>query len=452
MSYIGRAIVRPDLRLSRVVQLAFLRRLLRILWRHVIACSYSPAVMSASSVGDRSMYHRLGEEGEEERGIETCVMDPPLPPSPPLRKSAEESSDDLVSLKISLLGDCRIGKTSFMVKYVGKDEEHRGLQLTGLNLMDKVFSVRGTRIAFSIWDVAGDLRFSGQVPFACKGAMAILIMFDLTNRSTLSNAKDWYRQARTWNKMGIPILVGTKFDDFVQLPLDMQWTVVHEVWDRREEDISYFDLQETPPRTKERLPTYTKETNQIENSNKEPTNYVEDNEKLMWRKHSQSADSYYEVRPECTDVPETRFKIKPGITLSIRRWRAAFSTEGYLDVGSILSRIQRGGIHPSIRGEVWEFLLGCFDPNSTFEEREQLRQHRRAIYAQWKEECRQMDSHVGSGIIITAPIITENGEPIKDPLVLSQAVPSSNLVIGFGSKGESIVEPEGHITDKKIIL
>ncbi|KAG0479243.1 hypothetical protein HPP92_010101 [Vanilla planifolia] len=94
--------------------------------------------------------------------------------------------------------------------------------------MDKVFSVRGTRIAFSIWDVAGDLRFSGQVPFACKGAMAILIMFDLTNRSTLSNAKDWYRQARTWNKMGIPILVGTKFDDFVQLPLDMQWTVVHE--------------------------------------------------------------------------------------------------------------------------------------------------------------------------------------------------------------------------------
>ncbi|KAG0479242.1 hypothetical protein HPP92_010100 [Vanilla planifolia] len=172
----------------------------------------------------------------------------------------------------------------------------------------------------------------------------------------------------------------------------------------------------------------------------------------MWRKHSQSADSYYEVRPECTDVPETRFKIKPGITLSIRRWRAAFSTEGYLDIGSILSRIQRGGIHPSIRGEVWEFLLGCFDPNSTFEEREQLRQHRRAIYAQWKEECRQMDSHVGSGIIITAPIITENGEPIKDPLVLSQAVPSSNLVIGFGSKGESIVEPEGHITDKKIIL
>lgn len=38
------------------------------------------------------------------------------------------------------------------------------------------------------------------------------------------------------------------------------------------------------------------------------------------------------------------------------------------------------GVHPSIRGEVWEFLLGCFDPVSTYEEREQLRLKRRWVY------------------------------------------------------------------------
>ncbi|XP_038981865.1 TBC1 domain family member 15 isoform X2 [Phoenix dactylifera] len=110
-----------------------------------------------------------------------------------------------------------------------------------------------------------------------------------------------------------------------------------------------------------------------------------------------------------------------GKTLSTRRWQAAFSPEGRLDIASVLSRIQRGGVHPSIRGEVWEFLLGCFDPKSTFEEREQLRQRRRVQYARWKEECRERDSHVGSGKIITAPIITEDGEPIQDPLVLMEA-------------------------------
>lgn len=59
------------------------------------------------------------------------------------------------------------------VKYVGDDgEEQNGLQLTGLNLMDKMMAVRGARIAYSIWDVAGNpqaplnQRFSSLVALA----------------------------------------------------------------------------------------------------------------------------------------------------------------------------------------------------------------------------------------------------------------------------------------------
>lgn len=180
-------------------------------------------------------YCRLDEDfsfsGEEERmsvsAAAASAMDAPRPLSPPLRTSADDP-DDLVSLKVSLLGDCQIGKTSFMIKYVGDEEENMGLQMNGLNLMDKVFLIRGARIAFSIWDVGGELRFLDRIPLACKDAAAILIMFDLTNRSSLNNTTNWYRRARRWNTTGIPILIGTKFDDFVQLPLDMQWTIVNE--------------------------------------------------------------------------------------------------------------------------------------------------------------------------------------------------------------------------------
>lgn len=147
----------------------------------------------------------------------------------------------------------------------------------------------------------------------------------------------------------------------------------------------------------------------------------------IWRDPGAPTDSYYEIRPECTDVPKTRFKIKAGKTLSERRWRAAFSPEGHLDIARMLNRIQRGGIHPTIRGEVWEFLLGCYDPNSTYEEREQIRLRRRARYVMWKDECKQMDSVVGSGRIITAPLITEDGEPINDPLNILEANPNKGL-------------------------
>ncbi|KAG5141146.1 hypothetical protein JHK84_034914 [Glycine max] len=141
------------------------------------------------------------------------------------------------------------------------------------------------------------------------------------------------------------------------------------------------------------------------------------------------ADSFYEIRPECTDVPVTRFKIKAGKTLSARKWHAAFTPEGYLDIGKTLSRIYRGGVHPSIKGEVWEFLLGCYDPKSTFEERDQIRQRRRMQYATWKEECHQLFPLVGSGRFVTAPVITEDGQPIQDPLVLKETSQAKGLAV-----------------------
>ncbi|XVE50561.1 hypothetical protein DITRI_Ditri01bG0172500 [Diplodiscus trichospermus] len=146
----------------------------------------------------------------------------------------------------------------------------------------------------------------------------------------------------------------------------------------------------------------------------------------MWGAPAEPVDSYYEVRPECTDVPITRFKIKPGKTLSARKWHAAFSPDGQLDIGKTLHRIQLGGIHPTIRGEVWEFLLGCYDPKSTFDEREQIRQNRRVQYARWKNECCEIFPVVGSGKYITAPVITEDGQPIQDPLVLLETKPGAN--------------------------
>ncbi|KAM7280903.1 hypothetical protein ACFE04_008037 [Oxalis oulophora] len=141
----------------------------------------------------------------------------------------------------------------------------------------------------------------------------------------------------------------------------------------------------------------------------------------MWGNPGEPADSFYEVRPECTDVPKSKFRIKPGKTLSVRKWQAAFTPEGQLDITKVLGRIQRSGIHPSIRGEVWEFLLASYDPKSTTEEREQIRERRREQYIRWKEECCQMFPVVGSGKYITAPVITEDGRPIQDPLVLQEA-------------------------------
>ncbi|CAN7074116.1 unnamed protein product [Brassica oleracea var. botrytis] len=162
------------------------------------------------------------------------VSRPQPPPIPVIRRTSvhehdnshRRSDSDLVSLKISLLGDPQIGKTCFLAKYVGEEKEVEMRELEkGISCTDKMLSMGGARISYSIWELEGAERSRDQIPMACKDSVAILFMFDLTSRCTLNSVISWYQQARKYNQTAIPVMVGTKFDEFIQLPIDLQWTI-----------------------------------------------------------------------------------------------------------------------------------------------------------------------------------------------------------------------------------
>lgn len=67
--------------------------------------------------------------------------------------------------------------------------------------MEKTISIRNTKITFSIWDLGGQREFVNMLPLVCNDAVAILFMFDLSRKSTLTSIKEWYRQARGFNKV-----------------------------------------------------------------------------------------------------------------------------------------------------------------------------------------------------------------------------------------------------------
>ena len=70
--------------------------------------------------------------------------------------------------------------------------------------MEKTISVRRTTITFSIWDLGGQREFVNMLPLVCNDAVAILFMFDLSRKSTLNSVKEWYLQARGFNKVRPP--------------------------------------------------------------------------------------------------------------------------------------------------------------------------------------------------------------------------------------------------------
>ncbi|KAL2914316.1 Ras GTPase tem1 [Polyrhizophydium stewartii] len=127
-----------------------------------------------------------------------------------------------VVIKVGMVGDSQIGKTSLMVKYVEGSFDEDYIQTLGVNFMEKTIAIRNTEITFSIWDLGGQREFINMLPLVCNDAIAILFMFDLSRKSTLNSVKEWYRQARGFNKTAIPFLIGTKYDYFAAFPREEQ--------------------------------------------------------------------------------------------------------------------------------------------------------------------------------------------------------------------------------------
>lgn len=135
-------------------------------------------------------------------------------PAPPKKK---------VVVKVGMVVDAQIGKTTMMVKYVEGKFEEDYIETLGVNFMEKSITLKNTEVTFSIWDLGGQREFATMLPLVCNDAVAIMFMFDLSNKSTLADVKEWYRQVRGLNKDAFAILVGTKYDLYLKMtPKDQQ--------------------------------------------------------------------------------------------------------------------------------------------------------------------------------------------------------------------------------------
>lgn len=112
-----------------------------------------------------------------------------------------------------------------MVKYVNNTFDQDYKKTLGVNFMEKNIELGTTDIKFSVWDLGGAKEFENMIQLATDGAVAVVFLFDLTKPQTLTSVKEWYRLVRAQNKTAIPMLVGTKYDLFLELPEDFQQEV-----------------------------------------------------------------------------------------------------------------------------------------------------------------------------------------------------------------------------------
>ncbi|XP_062107901.1 uncharacterized protein LOC133818832 isoform X1 [Humulus lupulus] len=110
-----------------------------------------------------------------------------------------------------------------------------------------------------------------------------------------------------------------------------------------------------------------------------------------------------DIGEPCLSQSPIKVSVAANKMLKPERWHAAFDSDGKIFCfQKALKRIILGGVDPSIRPEVWEFLLGCYTLGSTADYRRQLRTARREHYENLIKQCQVMHSSIGTGSLAYA--------------------------------------------------
>lgn len=116
-------------------------------------------------------------------------------------------------VKLVLLGDTAVGKTCIVQRYVNDDFTDDLNSTIGVSFLMKTVSLENNKVELEIWDTAGQETYRSILPLYYRGAAIVVLVYDITNKESLRQAKWWVKQVKQECDPGVVIaLVGNKLD------------------------------------------------------------------------------------------------------------------------------------------------------------------------------------------------------------------------------------------------
>ena len=123
-----------------------------------------------------------------------------------------QNDKTLLTLKLLIIGDSRVGKTSLLLNYVEKIFPEAHISTLGVEYKEKEIIKDNYLIRLQIWDTAGEERFRSITKSIYRNANGILFVCDITNRESFKNIKNWIKDADNVDKDIKGIIIGNKID------------------------------------------------------------------------------------------------------------------------------------------------------------------------------------------------------------------------------------------------
>ena len=138
------------------------------------------------------------------------------PTSTRVTKSSYKLSRELnlIDIKIILLGNVSVGKTSIVGRYID-NSFHNQYECTiqAANRLKVIKEDENTSLKLSIWDTAGQEKFLSMTRQYYRDAHGAIIVFDLTNRKTFDEINNWIEELQKHGSEDtVIIILGNKSD------------------------------------------------------------------------------------------------------------------------------------------------------------------------------------------------------------------------------------------------
>uniref|UniRef100_A0A8V1AFT4 RAB7A, member RAS onco family n=1 Tax=Gallus gallus TaxID=9031 RepID=A0A8V1AFT4_CHICK len=136
-----------------------------------------------------------------------------------------------VLLKVIILGDSGVGKTSLMNQYVNKKFSNQYKATIGADFLTKEVMVDDRLVTMQIWDTAGQERFQSLGVAFYRGADCCVLVFDVTAPNTFKTLDSWR------DEFLIQAILGNKID----LENRQVTTKRAQAWCYSKNNIPYFE-------------------------------------------------------------------------------------------------------------------------------------------------------------------------------------------------------------------
>ena len=116
-----------------------------------------------------------------------------------------------LKLKILIIGDTCVGKTSLLLKYVDNYFPETHMATIGVEYKDKIMNTPKYKITLNIWDTAGQERFKSITRSFFNKTNGILFVYDITSSESFDGVKNWIKDSEPYGKFE-SVLCGNKVD------------------------------------------------------------------------------------------------------------------------------------------------------------------------------------------------------------------------------------------------